>query len=455
MENIEKLIKTQREYYRSQQTKAYEARLSILSRLKNKIEQYEAKIVRALALDLGKSEFESYATEVGFILEELSSTMKNLKSWMEPKKVATPAVHLPARSFVISEPYGQVLVIAPWNYPFQLAFSPAIGALAAGNTVLVKPSELTPNVAKVIAEIIEQLNQPAHFVAVVGGIETADYLLSQKFDYIFFTGSTRVGKIVMQKAAQFLTPVTLELGGKSPCIVDQDADMETSVRRIWWGKTVNAGQTCVAPDYVFVHASRKQEFIQMSQKVLKEFFPNSIESHDYSKIVNTHHFDRLQALMLGGKAVVGGESDRTKLKIAPTLLDQVDLEHSLMQEEIFGPLMPLLTFEALDECIEFINQRAKPLALYYFGKKESRKQQVLSQVSFGGGCINDTLVHLGNPDLPFGGVGDSGIGNYHGQRSFDLFSHQKSIMDKALWPDIPIRYAPYKDKTKFLRIFFN
>jgi len=333
--------------------------------------------------------------------------------------------------------------------------SPFLGALAAGNRIVIKPSEFSPHTSSVVKLIIDEVFDQKEACFVEGGVEETQVLLTQKFDYIFFTGSTRVGKIVMQKAAQHLTPVTLELGGKSPCIVDQDADMETSVKRIWWGKTVNAGQTCVAPDYVFIHASRKQEFIEISRKVLKEFFSNPIESKDYSKIVNSHHFDRLQALMLGGKAVIGGEVSRESLKISPTLLDQVQLEHALMQEEIFGPLLPMLAFESLDECVNFINQRAKPLALYYFGRKEARKQLVLSQVSFGGGCINDTLVHLGNPDLPFGGVGDSGIGNYHGQRSFDLFSHQKSVMDKALWPDVPIRYAPYKDKTKFLRLFFN
>lgn len=454
--DIGALLHKQKEFFYNQQTKSLSSRVDSLHQLKKTIQDFEKEIYRALELDLGKPAFESYATEIGFILDEISHTIKALPSWMKPVKVSTPAVHQPAKSTIYSEPYGQVLIIAPWNYPFQLTFSPLVGAIAAGNTVIVKPSEFTPNTSKVVEKIIQTCFDDRHCACVQGDHTVSQKLLEHKFDYIFFTGSTRVGRIIMQKAANFLTPVTLELGGKSPCIIDSEANIKTAAKRVAWGKFLNAGQTCIAPDYGMIHQDVFDEFKVEFQNAVQEFYGSDpLENSDFTKIVNESHLKRLEALVEGGEVVFGGRSNIENRKLEPTLIENPKLEHSLMQDEIFGPIFPILKFKQIDEVVDFVQSRPKPLALYYFGEDNTKIDRVLGELSFGGGCINDTLVHIGNSNLPFGGVGESGIGSYHGIKSFETFSHKKSVLKKAVWPDIPIRYAPYKDKVKFLKIFFN
>ncbi len=425
-----------------------------LKQLKKVIAAKESLIAKALLLDLGKSEFESYLSEIGFILDELSFVRKNLDDWMAPVRASTPLPLLPGRSVIYNEPRGVVLVIAPWNYPFQLCLSPLIGAIAAGNRVVVKPSEVASQTALIIQEIIEDVFEDDEVCVIQGEVKETTELLSQKFDYIFFTGSTPVGKIVMKAAAEHLTPVTLELGGKSPCIVDSTADLATAAKRIVWGKFLNAGQTCVAPDYVLVHESLKDEFIEKFKTTLKEFYGDEIKaSSDYSRIINHKNFDRLISLLDQSKVVVGGEHDREGRYIAPTLVGNVKWDDKIMEDEIFGPLLPMITFKNLNDIIPKILERPRPLALYYFGESTGHEQAILERISFGGGCINDTVIHLANPNLPFGGVGASGIGSYHGEKSFTTFSHQKSVFKQMNKVDIPLRYPPYKGKLNWIKFF--
>ncbi|MGK0367381.1 MAG: aldehyde dehydrogenase (NAD+) [Thermoproteota archaeon] len=453
---IKELVQTQRDYFFTHRTKSYQYRKQALVNLKSTIIELQDEIFQALESDLNKSNFETYATELGFILEELTFSIKHLKEWMQVKKVSTPSVLLPGSSRIYHDAYGVVLLIGPWNYPFQLVMGPLIGAIAGGNTVVIKPSEYASATSAIIKKIVERTFQDEYVCVVEGAVKETQELLKEKFDHIFFTGSTQVGKEIMKAASEFLTPVTLELGGKSPCIVDKDINIAVTAKRIIWGKTINAGQTCIAPDYLFVHESIKDQLVAEMEKVIAEFYPGRIkDSPDYTRIINERHFDRIVKLLENETVLVGGVSDKESLFIEPTLIDVKDSTSPIMKEEIFGPLLPIMTFSDLPEVTKFINNRAKPLSLYVFSNNEDFQNKILAYTTAGGVCINDTLVHAANPHLPFGGVGESGVGSYHGKFSFDTFTHQKAVIKKSVWPDIPIRYAPYKDKIKFLKIFFK
>ncbi len=447
MNEIKELIDRQRKYFERGITLDINFRINMLKVLKSAIIENEKLILKALKEDLNKSDFEGYETEIGIILDEIGYIIKNLRYWTKPKRVKTPITQFISKSYIYSEPYGVTLIIAPWNYPFQLVMAPLIGSISAGNCSIIKPSEYSPNTSKIISKIISD-NFEEEFIAVVeGGIEVNKALLEEKFDYIFFTGSVNIGKIVMEAASKHLTPITLELGGKSPCIVDEDADVELAAKRIVWGKFLNAGQTCVAPDYLYLHKNIKDDFIKNAIKFIKEFFgENPLKSEDYPRIVNIKHFNRLKNLLKDGDVLCGGDFNEEKLYIAPTIIDNITWEDSIMQEEIFGPILPILMFEKLDEVIKIVNIHPKPLALYYFSNNKEKQGRVIREISFGGGCINDTIVHLATPYLPFGGVGNSGMGNYHGKASFDTFSHKKSVLKKSNLIDISLRYPPYKNK---------
>ncbi|KGG80501.1 aldehyde dehydrogenase [Caloranaerobacter azorensis H53214] len=452
MNEIKELIDRQRKYFERGITLDINFRINMLKVLKSAIIENEKLILKALKEDLNKSDFEGYETEIGIILDEIGYIIKNLRYWTKPKRVKTPITQFISKSYIYSEPYGVTLIIAPWNYPFQLVMAPLIGSISAGNCSIIKPSEYSPNTSKIISKIISD-NFEEEFIAVVeGGIEVNKALLEEKFDYIFFTGSVNIGKIVMEAASKHLTPITLELGGKSPCIVDEDADVELAAKRIVWGKFLNAGQTCVAPDYLYLHKNIKDDFIKNAIKFIKEFFgENPLKSEDYPRIVNIKHFNRLKNLLKDGDVLCGGDFNEEKLYIAPTIIDNITWEDSIMQEEIFGPILPILMFEKLDEVIKIVNIHPKPLALYYFSNNKEKQGRVIREISFGGGCINDTIVHLATPYLPFGGVGNSGMGNYHGKASFDTFSHKKSVLKKSNLIDISLRYPPYKNKINLLK----
>jgi aldehyde dehydrogenase (NAD+) len=427
-------------------------RIHQLETLKKMLSEHEEDFNTAVHKDFKKPELEMYATELGIVHNEISYVLKKLKKWTKPQKVSGSWVNFPSKNYTISEPYGSVLIIAPWNYPVQLALLPLVGAIAAGNTIVIKPSEITSNTSKALKEIIQKWFKEEFVAVVEGGVEKNQELLAQDFDYIFFTGSTRVGKIVMEAAAKNLTPVTLELGGKSPCIVDESADLKTSARRIAWGKFVNAGQTCVAPDYLLLQSSIQKEFLEYFEEAVSEFYgENPKESPDFPRVVNQSHFERLIGYLEDGKIHLGGEADAADFFIAPTVLTDIEKDAKVMEEEIFGPILPVLTFEELPDAIDIINAKNKPLALYLFTNKKEAEEAVLEQCSFGGGAINDALAQLGNHHLPFGGVGSSGMGAYHGKQSFETFSHTKSIMKKPFFLDIPFRYAPYKGKLKWIK----
>lgn len=427
-----------------------------LEALKKTIVSKEALISKALKSDLGKSSFESYATEVGFILEELTYILKNLESWAKVKKVKTPLTLFPGKSQIIPEAYGVTLIISPWNYPFQLCLSPFIGALAAGNRVVIKPSEYAPETSKVIKEIVEEVFQKTEVVVIEGALEETQALLKQRFDYIFFTGSTAVGKIIMKAAAENLTPVTLELGGKSPCLIEESANIDIAAKRCAWGKFLNAGQTCVAPDYVLVPRKKQEEFIERLKFHLEAFYgSNAKDSEDYPRIVNEKHFDRLTDLINPEKVAFGGATLREDNFIAPTVLKNVVWTDKIMEDEIFGPLLPIIPYDDLNEAIESILALPKPLAFYVFSENTKKKNEIIEKIPFGGGCINDTVIHLANPNLPFGGVGTSGIGSYHGKKSFDTFTHYKSVFEQGTRVDIPLRYPPYEGKLSWLKLFLR
>ena len=450
--DIAQLVQKQRDFFASEQTKALAFRKKQLQKLYDLFQAEEQNILEALRQDLGKHEFEAYMTELGFVMVELQQTIKNLNRWAKPKKVSTPLFHFKASSYIYPEPYGNVLVIAPWNYPFQLLFAPVIGALAAGNTVVLKPSEFAPNMAAWCEKHINQHFDQGLMRVVSGGIPETQALLEEKFDYIFFTGGTAVGKIIYQAAAKHLTPVTLELGGKSPCIVDKDTDLNTTAKRIAWGKFVNVGQTCVAPDYLLVDRKIYRPLVEKIQAYIEQFYGSDAEASPYyGRIVHDKHWQRLHGYLQGGKVIYGGQHKRENRYFGPTLMAEVDLEHPLMTEEIFGPILPILVYDTQSQALDFVRQRPKPLALYVFSQNEKFVERTLAQTSAGGVTVNDILVHLANSDLPFGGVGDSGIGAYHGQSSFDLFSHQKSVLKRSFLIDDPVRYAPYKLNIKWLR----
>jgi len=438
------LVKKQREYFQSGITRPLSFRLARLKDLRQAVLRFEQEILDALKNDLNKTPFEAHATEIGMVLGELKCTIKHLPAWVKPRKVKTPLSNFLARSYITPEPYGIALILAPWNYPFNLTLAPLIGALAAGNCCIVKPSVYAPHTSAVIAQIIRACFEEEFVAVVEGGRQVNQDLLEEKFDYIFFTGSVAVGKTVMLAAAAKLTPVTLELGGKSPCIVDREANIDLAARRITWGKFLNAGQTCVAPDYLLVHKQVKDELINRMKSYIHDFYGRyPCSNPDYPKIINRKHFQRLLGLLKQGDIVTGGQYNEEKLVIEPTIMDHVSWEDPVMQEEIFGPILPVLEYADLTEMIAAINLRPQPLALYFFSTNRKKQQRILANVSFGGGCINDTIMHLANPYLPFGGVGNSGMGAYHGKASFDTFSHRKSILKKSNLFDIKLRYPPY------------
>lgn len=423
------------------------SRKESLKKLLHVITQHEQAIIKALYDDFKKPAFEAVLTETNYVISDLKETIKNIDSWAKPKKVMASFLNFPSSDYIYSEPYGNVLILSPWNYPFQLALCPLVAAVAAGNKVTLKPSELTPNTSNIIAKIISETFAVKDVVVITGDATIAANLLSKRWDYIFFTGSVAVGKIVAKAAAENLTPVTLELGGKSPCIVDETANLELSARRIVWGKIINAGQTCVAPDYILVHHKMKDTFVKfLIQEIEKALGTNPEESLDFARIINLKNWQRQLRLLENQKILFGGQSNRDSLYLAPTLLDEPKMDSLVMTEEIFGPILPILSYQSKADIDKTISSFEKPLSLYLFSQNKSFIDEVLQKYSFGGGCINDTVVHLVNNRLPFGGVGNSGMGAYHGKLSFDIFSHKKAIVKRGTWLDLPLRYAPYKDK---------
>lgn len=447
---IPEIIQKQRQFFATGKTKNLEFRIEQLKLLKQAILDRQEAIVAAVNADLNRSEFEAYF-EIASI-SEINYALKHLKSWAKPKKVPTPIDQFPASAKIFSEPLGVVLIVGPWNYPFQLMISPLVGAIAAGNCAVLKPSELAFNTSRVVTELVENTFAPAYITSVEGGVETSQQLLAEKFDRIFFTGGTKIGRIVMEAAAKHLTPVTLELGGKSPCIVDATVDIDRAAKRITWGKFINAGQTCIAPDYLLVDRRIKSDLLDSIKKYVGEFYGDDpSQSPDYARLINQNHFERVASFLGDGKAIVGGQTKPEERYIAPTVLDEVNWAAPVMQDEIFGPILPVLEYIDLNEAIEQINQRPKPLALYLFSKDQQTQQQVLERTSSGGVCLNDTVMQIGVTELPFGGVGESGIGSYHGKASFDTFSHYKSVLKKGWWLDLDWRYAPYTGKLDLIK----
>ena len=431
-------------------------RKETLKKLLHIIQQNEEAIINALYEDFKKPAFESVLTETSFVINELKYTIKNIKSWTAVERVAPSLLNFPSSDYIYKEPYGKVLIISPWNYPFHLAMVPLIAAVAAGNQVVLKPSELTPKTSKILAQIVKETFHVNHVEVVEGDAKTAETLLQERWDYIFFTGSTRVGKIIAKVAAKNLTPCTLELGGKNPCIIDDTANLKLTAKRIVWGKFLNAGQTCVAPDYLLVHHKMKKHLVgYLKDEIKKAYGTKPIESPDYARIINTKNWLRLIEMIDEEKIIFGGENDPNSNFIAPTLIDENSTETPLMKEEIFGPLLPILTYKSESDINAIIANYEKPLAFYVFSENDDFISKMIQKYSFGGGCVNDTLIHLANNRLPFGGNGNSGIGAYHGKFSFNTFSHQKSIVRKGNWLDIPLRYAPYKDKLSMLRKFLD
>lgn len=456
-QEIKDLVTRQRKYFQTGATLPVSARTAALRKLYAAISSNEKEIHNALKKDLGKSGFESYMCETGLVLEEISYMLKHVQRFAGEKRVRTPLAQFHSRSYQKPSPYGVVLIMSPWNYPFMLTLSPLVDALAAGNTAVVKPSAYSPYTSEVLQTILSQCFDPQYVSVVTGGRAENTCLLKEHFDYIFFTGSQAVGKEVMRNAAEHLTPVTLELGGKSPCIVDQTADIKLAARRIVFGKYLNCGQTCVAPDYIYCHRAVKDRLIKEVQKqIQKQYGKQPLRNPNYGKIINEKHFDRILGLIDEKKVVHGGNSDRKTLRIEPTVLDHVTFQDAVMQEEIFGPLMPVLTFDNLDDVIRKINSMPHPLAFYFFTSDKAAAKKVTSRCGFGGGCINDTIIHLATTEMGFGGFGESGMGAYHGKIGFDTFSHYKSIVDKKTWIDLPMRYQPYqKLHEKMVRFFLK
>lgn len=441
MKQPEEIVNDQRAFFLNGNTFDYSTRKEQLKKLKQMLKNYETEIYQALKIDLNKSSHETLTTELGFLYTEIDFAIRNLADWMEPNKAAAPMTHKGTKNYIMKEPYGVTLIISPWNYPLQLALAPAIGALAAGNCVVIKPSEYAKATSLILEEMIRNTYDPSLITVVTGDKEVVQDLLKQRFDYIFFTGSSEVGKIIMREASNHLTPVTLELGGKSPVIVDEDANVGLAAKRIIWGKFTNAGQTCVAPDYLYVHDKVKFKLLKAMKKQVKYLYGKQpLKNGDYTHIINQKHFDRLKQFLTNGTILHGGESDSELLKIEPTILDKISWKDPVMQEEIFGPILPVLTFNHIEDAVITLKNHEKPLALYYFGENEKTQQQVMEYLSFGGGSINDTFYHLANPYLPFGGVGASGMGTYHGKYSFDTFSHHKSILKQTTKFDLPFRY---------------
>ena len=452
MLDFAKLVADQRAYFLTQATKPYAFRLNQLKKLEGWIAANEEAILDALHQDLGKSAYEGYLTEVAMVKQELKDAIHNLKKWMKPRRARTAIGQLPGTCRMYAEPYGVTLIMSPWNYPFQLTIAPLVGAISAGNCAVVKPSAYSAATSALLKRMMDELFDPAYIAAVEGGRKENAGLLEQHFDFIFFTGSPTVGRLVMEKASAHLTPVSLELGGKSPVIVDETADIALTARRLAWGKCVNAGQTCVAPDYVLVHKSRETELVEALVAELRRMYTSApLMNPDWPKIINEHHFNRLVGLLQSGVISHGGQINMQTRQIAPTILTDVSWDDPVMQEEIFGPILPILTYSKLEDAIARIQQRPKPLALYLFTKSAETEARVMREVSFGGGCVNDTILHLATPYMPFGGVGESGMGGYHGQYSFETFSHIKSVLKRWAKPDVSLRYAPYDGKMKWIK----
>lgn len=452
MKDTQAILEEQRLFFAGGETLLNDFRKKQLSILQKAVRENEAAITEALKKDLNKSAFEAYATEIGIVLDEIRFILKNLDRFTKTKRVRTPIAHFPSVSKVYQEPYGVVLIMSPWNYPFQLTIAPLIGAIAAGNCAMVKPSAYSPHTSAVIRQMIADNFDERYIAVVEGGREVNQALLEKKFDYIFFTGSVAVGKLVMAAAAKHLTPVTLELGGKSPCIVDETADITLAGKRIVWGKYLNAGQTCVAPDYVLVHKSKKEQLIEEIRKSIRRFYGEEPHQNaEYPKIINAKHFERLLGLLGSGTVAAGGRFNAETQQIEPTVLDEVTWDCAVMQEEIFGPILPVLEFDYLQDVVDLVRERPKPLALYLFTTSGSNERTLLNSLSFGGGCVNDTIVHLATSHMAFGGVGESGMGGYHGEASIRTFSHSKSVLKKSNWLDVPLRYPPFKNNLALLK----
>ena len=444
-QEITTIVEAQRAFFRSGETLSLKHRQKALCTLSKALKLWESRIAEALWKDLHKSYEEAYMTELSIVMGEIDNHLRHLKLWMTPKPVATPIKMMPSRSKVMAEPLGCSLIMAPWNYPVQLLLNPLVGAISSGCTAILKPSPYVPHVSKVLEEMIKESFSPEFIAVVQGNREVNTALLAQRFDIIFFTGSPDLGRKVMRAASEYLTPVVLELGGKSPCIVDKDANLTMAARRIAWGKSLNAGQTCIAPDYLLVHADIKEQLIsELKKEFIRLHGANPKEAKHFVRIVNERAFDRLVGYIQGADVVMGGEYDREERYIAPTLIDHVDANSPIMQEEIFGPIFPIVTFSTTEEAIRFVTGREKPLALYYFGESKKNIRQVLKHTSSGGACINDTIMHIANENLPFGGVGQSGMSAYHGKESFKVFSHHRAVVTTPTWLDLPFRYMPYK-----------
>ncbi len=456
--SAQEIVKIQRDFFNKQTTKDIEYRKNALIRLEANIIKYEKEIYNALDKDLKKCEFEAYTTEVGGVLREVRLAIKNIDSWTKPKRISTPIHLMPARSFVVSEPYGVTLIISPFNYPFSLIMKPLIGALAAGNTAISRPSEAALHTADVVEKIISESFDDEFVIVIRGDSTVTEKLLKERFDYIFFTGGVTVGKIIMKAAAEFLTPVTLELGGKSPAIVTESADIKNAANRIIWGKYLNVGQTCIAPDYVLVHKSVSKDFLDNSKKSIHDFYGGNIQkNNEYGRIINLKQYQRIEKLLEieKDKIVHGGETDSNEKFISPTIIYPVNFEDKIMGDEIFGPILPIIEYSSLDDIITTLNNREKPLALYLFTRDQNVEARVLKEISFGGGGINETMIHYVNENLPFGGVGNSGMGTYHGKHSFDTFSHKKSILKRIGGFTIDLMNPPYKNKLDIIKRFLR
>ncbi len=457
LEDLQKLLEKQREYFKTGETLSVKFRINALKRLRANILLHEKEITDALTCDLGKGEFEGFMCEVGLVLSELSYMIKHTKRFAKEKRVKTPIAQFPSRSYRKPSPYGNTLIMSPWNYPFLLTIDPLVDSLSAGNTAIVKPSAYSPATSAVIAKIIAETFDEKYVAVVTGGRKENSHLLAQKFDMVFFTGSEAVGKEVLRNTAEHLTPAILELGGKSPCIVDSTANIALTAKRIVFGKYLNVGQTCVAPDYVLCEKSVKDELVRaLIKETEAQFGKNPLENPNYGKIINEKHYNRLMGLIDPSKVVLGGNGNSDTNQIAPTIMDGVTFDDAVMGEEIFGPILPIITVDNMDEVIDIVTSRSKPLALYLFTRNRDTIQKITSRCQFGGGCINDTIIHLASTELSFGGVGESGMGSYHGKRGFEAFSHTKNIVNKKLWLDLPMRYQPYTKKNeKLIRMFLK
>ncbi len=456
--DIKEIVSKQREYFKNGATLPVEFRIDSLKKLYATVKQHENDIAAALKFDLGKSNFESFMCEIGMVLSEIGYMVKHLKKFASKKRVRTPLAQFASSSYQQPIPYGNVLIMSPWNYPFLLSIGPLIDAIAAGNTVVIKPSAYSPYTSEIVKKIINETFKTEYVAAVTGGRRENSALLEQKFDFIFFTGSQNVGKEVLRHAAEYLTPVVLELGGKSPCIVDDTAKIKIAAKRIVFGKFLNCGQTCVAPDYILCDKKIKNKLVaEICTQIIEQYGKNPLENSDYGKIINEKHFERVCNLIDAEKVVTGGVFDKEKLKIEPTVMDNVTWEDAVMQEEIFGPVLPVLTYDKFEDVFDLLYDKQKPLALYLFSENKKHIKEITRRVSYGGGCINDTIIHLATSEMGFGGVGESGMGQYHGKAGFETFSHTKSIVDKKTFIDLPMRYQPYSKSfyNKLVRFFLK